>query len=172
MGPGVTMSGPVTIRSFHRDDIPRVEEIEKAVYSTPWSTQVFHDELEADGRTYLVAERDGRVVGFGGLMVIADEAHITTVAVDPEARGGGIGKRLMLSLVDHAIESGANSLTLEVRVSNETARRLYTRFGMAPVGVRKQYYRDEDALIMWVHDIDASEYRQRLDQIRGELSTR
>ncbi len=165
----MTALGGVVIRPFVVGDIPRVHEIETAVYETPWSTRVFDDELSAPGRSYLVAESAGQVVGFGGVMIISDEAHITTVAVDPEARGGGIGKRLMLRLVEEAVDGGAASLTLEVRVSNEAAKRLYARFGMAPVGLRKRYYRDEDALIMWVHDIDGDEYRERLNEMRSEL---
>ncbi|MPZ53197.1 MAG: ribosomal-protein-alanine N-acetyltransferase [Acidimicrobiia bacterium] len=159
----------VEIRPFVVGDIERVHEIETAVYPTPWSTRVFQDELSAPGRTYLVGESDGRVIGFGGLMVISDEAHITTVAVDPDARGAGVGKCLMLRLAEAAIDMGGSSLTLEVRVSNEAARRLYGRFGMAPVGLRKRYYGDEDALIMWVHDIDGEDYRERLDELWGEL---
>jgi ribosomal-protein-alanine N-acetyltransferase len=76
----------------------------------------------------------------------------------------------MLHLTTAALEAGATSLTLEVRVSNRPAQALYQRFGMAPVGVRKLYYRDEDALIMWVHDLDGDEYRARLDKIKMALS--
>jgi ribosomal-protein-alanine N-acetyltransferase len=75
----------------------------------------------------------------------------------------------MLRLVSAALEAGARSLTLEVRVSNAAAQALYRRFGMAPVGVRKAYYVDEDALIMWAHEIDSDEYAQRLDAIAAEL---
>jgi ribosomal-protein-alanine N-acetyltransferase len=76
----------------------------------------------------------------------------------------------MMGLVSAVIEQGARSLTLEVRTSNLAAQSLYHRFGMAPVGVRKQYYRDEDALIMWVHDIDSADYAARLDGIREDLA--
>jgi ribosomal-protein-alanine N-acetyltransferase len=77
----------------------------------------------------------------------------------------------MLELATAARLAGASSLTLEVRVSNRNAQALYSKFGMAPVGVRKLYYRDEDALIMWVHDIDSSLYAERLDAIREELGS-
>jgi ribosomal-protein-alanine N-acetyltransferase len=76
----------------------------------------------------------------------------------------------MLHVSREALAAGANSLTLEVRVSNRSAQALYQRFGMAPVGVRKRYYKDEDALVMWVHDIDSSEYRARLEEIEASLS--
>ncbi|MEX1271287.1 MAG: GNAT family N-acetyltransferase, partial [Acidimicrobiia bacterium] len=101
--------------------------------------------------------------------IVSDEAHITTVVVDPVHRQARVGTRLMLALIDHALASGAGALTLEVRVSNEAAQALYRRFGMAPVGVRKQYYRDEDALIMWVHDIDSDAYSDRLTTIKAAV---
>lgn len=153
-----------------RDDIEVAAAIERGVYRQPWSAQVFEDELAQENRTYLVAELDGAVVGYGGLMAVGDEAHVTTVVVDPDERGGRIGTRLMLGLVDAARQTGARSMTLEVRVSNEAAQRLYRRFGMAPVGVRKHYYLDEDALIMWVHDIDSNEYADRVESIRRGLA--
>jgi [ribosomal protein S18]-alanine N-acetyltransferase len=152
------------------EDIGEVVALESRSYSTPWSEQVFLDELEAENRSYLKAVDDhGRVLGYAGSMEVGKEAHITTVVVDSEHRGGRIGTRLVLELVSGAIRRGATSVTLEVRVSNAAAQALYRRFGMAPVGVRKGYYVDEDALIMWVHDTDSSEYAMRLEDIRKEL---
>lgn len=151
-------------------DLDEVIALEQATYPTPWSEQVFRDELGAENRSYLKAvDGAGRLVGYAGLMEVADEAHITTVVVDPNHRGDRIGTRLMLDLVTGAIERGASSLTLEVRISNGAAQALYRRFGMAPVGVRKGYYVDEDALIMWAHEIDSVGYAARLASIREEL---
>ncbi len=153
------------------DDVDAAVALEARTYPTPWSSQVFRDELTAEGRSYLKAvDAERRMVGYGGLMVVGEEAHITTVVVDEAHRGGRVGTRLMLELVDRAVGAGARSLTLEVRVSNAAAQALYRRFGMAPVGVRKRYYVDEDALIMWVHDIDSDQFADRLDEIRGELA--
>lgn len=153
------------------DDVEAAAVLEARTYPTPWSRQVFRDELTAEGRTYLKAiDGDRRMVGYAGLMVVGEEAHITTVVVDDAYRGGRVGTRLMLELVDRAVGAGARSLTLEVRVSNAAAQALYRRFGMAPVGVRKRYYVDEDALIMWVHDIDSSEFAARLEEIRTDLA--
>lgn len=153
------------------DDVDAAVALEARTYPTPWSPQVFRDELTAEGRSYLKAvDAERRMVGYGGLMVVGEEAHITTVVVDEAHRGGRVGTRLMLELVDRAVGAGARSLTLEVRVSNAAAQALYRRFGMAPVGVRKRYYVDEDALIMWVHDIDSDQFADRLDEIRGELA--
>lgn len=159
----------VLLRPMEVDDIDAAHALEEQVYSQAWSRQVFVDELEQPTRRYVVSEVDDVLAGYGGVMVVGDEAHITTVVVDPTYRQSRVGTRLMLALIDHALAAGAGSLTLEVRASNEAAQALYRRFGMAPVGVRKQYYRDEDALIMWVHDIDGPEYGRRLDAIRGTV---
>lgn len=156
----------VLLREMRVEDIDAAHELELEVYRQAWSRQVFEDEMGLDTRRYVIAESEGRVAGYGGVMLVGDEAHITTVVVDPTYRQSRVGTRLMLALIDLALDAGANSLTLEVRASNEAAQALYRRFGMAPVGVRKQYYRDEDALIMWVHDIDGAEYRDRLVAIR------
>lgn len=157
------------LRDMTPDDVDRAVELEARVYNQAWSAGIFRDELGQPSRRYLVAEADGGLVGYGGVMVTGDEAHITTVVVDPARRKERLGTRLMLALSDFARDMGATSLTLEVRSSNTAAQALYRRFGLAPVGVRKQYYRDEDALIMWVHDIDGPEYAERLAAIREEL---
>lgn len=160
----------ITLAPLTADDIDAAVELESRTYSTPWSEQVFRDEIMAPDRTYLKAEdAEGRLVGYAGLMTVGDEAHITTVVVDRSRRAERLGTRLMLELVDDARQGGAGSLTLEVRASNAAAQALYRRFGMAPVGLRKRYYVDEDALIMWVHDIDSPEYGARLDEIRAGL---
>ena len=159
------------IRMMTEADIAACLKIEEATYNVPWTEGIFRDELVAAGRTYLVAEGPDGIAGYGGLMVVLPDAHITSVTVDAAWRGRNIGTRLMLELASAARSAGAASLTLEVRVSNRNAQALYNKFGMAPVGVRKGYYRDEDALIMWVHDIDGDLYQERLDSIRAELGT-
>ncbi len=165
------MSAPtVALRSMHPGDIEAAHALEQRVYPQAWSQQVFVDELAQANRRYVVAEVDEVFVGYGGVMIVDDEAHITTVVVDPEYRQARVGTRLMLVLIDHALASGADALTLEVRASNQAAQALYRRFGMAPVGVRKQYYRNEDALIMWVHDIDSDAYTDRLATIRAAVA--
>jgi ribosomal-protein-alanine N-acetyltransferase len=164
------MVGTVLIRPMLPEDIEACLRIEQATYPTPWTEGIFKDELSGTDRAYLVAEFSGGIVGYGGLLLVIPEAHVTTVTVSPDHRGGRVGTRLMLHLTTAALEAGATSLTLEVRVSNRPAQALYQRFGMAPVGVRKLYYRDEDALIMWVHDLDGDEYRARLDKIKMALS--
>lgn len=152
------------------DDVTRVAQLEKAIYPAPWSAEVFIVELQQPGRTYVVAEDGGEIVGYGGMMIVADEAHITTVAVADTHRGRRLGTRMMLILAREAVDKGAKHLTLEVRASNRNAQALYRRFGMGPVGVRKDYYIDEDALIMWANDIDDPEYSAKLASIEEALS--
>ena len=168
---GGIFTGVMEIRPMVASDIPRVHRLETSTFPLPWSQGVFRDELSQDGRSYYVAIDDsGEVAGYAGLLHVIDEAHVTTIAVTETARGQKLGTRLMLHLVDAALAGGAKHLTLEVRSSNRSAQELYRRFGMAPVGVRKCYYGDEDALIMWVHEIDQPEFGRRLEQIRSGLS--
>lgn len=159
-----------TIRTMRRRDIPAVAGLEKEIYEQPWSPRVFFDELSLDTRAYVVATgADGGIIGYGGILIVETDAHITTIAVAPEARGRKLGKRLMIALVDRALAGGARHLTLEVRVSNASAQSLYELFGFTPVGRRKNYYKTEDALVMWATDIDTDEYARRLEGIRDAL---
>lgn len=160
----------IDIRPMLPSDLPGVHRLECATFPQPWSEGVFRDELAQTGRSYVVAvDETGEVAGYAGLLQVADEAHVTTIAVTTEARGRKLGTRLMLRLIDDALSGGAKHLTLEVRTSNRGAQELYRRFGMAPVGMRKSYYGDEDALIMWVHGIDQPQFGARLEEIRSSL---
>jgi [ribosomal protein S18]-alanine N-acetyltransferase len=153
------------IREMDEADLDAVLAIEVASAPHPWTAGVFADELAQGGsRRYVVAIENDRVVGFCGLLIAVDEGHITNVAVDPTARRRGYAMALMLVVVRQAIAKSLRALTLEVRVSNKAAITLYQRFGFAPGGVRPRYYPDnnEDALIMWAHDIDTAEYGIRL----------
>ncbi len=156
---------PLAFREMTLDDLPSIVHLERAIYPQPWSEGVFKDELSRNDRAYIVAEAEGQIVGFGGLMFIEDDAHVTTLAVRQDARFRGLGTRLMLQLVYAGLERGSRNLTLEVRSTNTGAQRLYEKFGMTAVGMRKHYYRDDDAVIMWVTDIDGPDYAERLTQI-------
>jgi ribosomal-protein-alanine N-acetyltransferase len=168
---GGTVADVIDIRPMLPADIPGVYQLESATFPQPWSEGVFHDELAQDGRSYFVAvDESGELAGYAGLLQVADEAHVTTIAVTSAARGRQLGTRLMLRLVDAALAGGARHLTLEVRTTNRTAQELYRRFGLAPVGMRKSYYGTEDALIMWAHEIDQPQYGARLEEIRSSLA--
>jgi ribosomal-protein-alanine N-acetyltransferase len=168
-----TRSTPVVIAPMRRRHLREVLHIEEATSSTPWSLGLFLAEARRQERVYLVARCGHRVVGFAGMLFVLADGHVTTVAVDPEAQGAGVGTRLMLVLMRRAVEQGAEGVTLEVRPTNEPALALYRRFGFAPAGVRKGYYRDpvEDALVLWVHDVHLPAYAERLAAIEQELPT-
>ena len=160
--------GVMDIRSMTITDVPDVWALEQRVYPEPWSENVFRDELAQPNRVYLTAVDGEQVIGYAGMMVVFEDAHITTVSVAPEARGKGVAKQLMLRLVDAALEAQAEHLTLEVRLSNDAAQSLYRKVGFAPVGIRKDYYLNEDALIMWASGINEPEFEDRLAAIRRE----
>ena len=165
----MTPVSELILRPMVSEDLVAVTDLESRAYAQPWSSKVFTDELGQAGRTYLVIEDEHEVLGYAGLMVVGDEAHVTTVVVHPDRREDKLGTRLMLALVAAAKQANARSLTLEVRASNIAAQRLYQRFGMAPVGVRKKYYKDEDAMIMWVHDIDGEDFARRVSALEDSL---
>lgn len=154
--------GVITLRPFEEADVAAVAALEAACRPRPWSERIFADELAAENRIYLVAEEDGLVVGYAGVMLVGEEAHVTNLLVAPEHRRRGVATRLMSQLVRAAVVEGARHLTLEVQSNNEVARRLYSRLGLAPVGVRPGYYGDDDALILWAHDIDRPEFLESL----------
>jgi len=160
------------IEQMRLDDLPEVLEIEKASFRTPWPPHAYRTELETNRlATYLVARIEGRVVAFGGMWIMVDEAHITTFAVDPGWRRQGIGERLLIAMLDIAIARGAREATLEVRLSNMAARRLYEKYGLRPVGVRPRYYSDdqEDALIMTSESFAEPAMKERLERLRAAL---
>jgi ribosomal-protein-alanine N-acetyltransferase len=157
---------------MRRRHLRGVMAIERQVYARPWSPNLFAAEItDPNGRCYLVARVHKEVVGYGGLICYGDEAHITNVAVDPMHQGHGIATRLMAELLPNAIELGARAVSLEVRVTNWGAQRIYARFGFRPVGIRRNYYQEvsEDALIMWTDDVRTEAYRRRLDEIEETL---
>lgn len=146
---------PLTVDAMRTADIEAVHEIERLSFSTPWPTYAFEQELRGNRLAKYVVARAGtadgeRVVGFAGLWLMVDEGHITTFGVHPDWRRQGVGARLLLRLVDIALELGAARMTLEVRVSNEAAQELYRRFGFTIAGTRVRYYTDdgEDAFVM------------------------
>jgi [ribosomal protein S18]-alanine N-acetyltransferase len=163
----------VAVAPMRRRHLRSVLKIEAQVYPRPWSLGLFMSELALKAtRSYLVAKVGGDVVGYGGLMITGSDAHVTTVAVDPAWQRNAIGTRLVLGLSNAAIARGCTGLTLEVRVTNTAAQELYRRFGFAPAGVRKNYYTEtnEDAIVMWAHDIDLPEHRARLDEIAASIA--
>ena len=178
-------------------DIPEVMEIERLCFSLPWSARAYRYEIEENRQsTYMVARAaatahpDGLwdrvremlsggaarspIIGYGGFWMMVDEAHISTLAVTPSERGKGIGELLLLRLIEEAENRGANVVTLEVRVSNLPAQKLYEKYGFAVHGRRVRYYSDngEDALIMTTPRLDSQPYAANLDSLKMRLFAR
>jgi ribosomal-protein-alanine N-acetyltransferase len=162
------------------DDLDAVAELEGQVYDDPWPITAYRHELENGSQAhYWVAYRnlaaneawpELEIVGFGGLWMQYDTAHINTLAVRPDCRRRGVAEQLLVRLIDWSIEQGAQELTLEVRESNVAAQALYAKFGFDVVGHRKRYYanNDEDALIMTTPLVTDPEWLALLSALRGQ----
>ena len=148
------MMGVPVIRQMVADDITAVMEVDKASFSSPWTEEIFHLELDKNENAhYYVMILDDKIIGYAGMWVVIDDAQITNIAVLPEHRGHKLGETLFNFLCQKAILMGVSQLSLEVRVSNVIAQKMYRKFGLVPGGIRKNYYSDnrEDAIVMWVN---------------------
>lgn len=158
----------VTIDEMRVEDVDQVVEIERLSYRTPWSRRAFLSELRDNAYAdYIVARCGGRVVGYAGMWLLFDEAHITNIAVHPAYRGRKIGDLLLSQLERRAARRGMKSMTLEVRPSNPVAQALYRKHGFVPRGIRRGYYSDtrEDAIIMWKDGLEDADPGHR-DELR------
>jgi ribosomal-protein-alanine N-acetyltransferase len=161
---------PVSIEPMRSADVDAVSDIERRAYPSPWQERAYRVEIGNRAARYFVARLGGKVVGYGGMWVIMDEAHITTLAVAPEQRGKKIGERLLQELMEEAYLMGASRATLEVREKNIVAQRLYRKYGFREAAIRKNYYSDnhENAVVMWVDDINSPFFRERLRDLKAE----
>jgi ribosomal-protein-alanine N-acetyltransferase len=156
------------------DDLPQIHAIEQASFTSPWPPHAYKSELESNRLAhYLSAKVGDTVTAYGGMWLMVDEAHITTFAVHPAWRRQRIGERLLLAFLDVAIERGAHEATLEVRLSNLPARKLYEKYGFRPVGLRPRYYSDdnEDALIMTTEPLSDPAMHARIERLRLALES-
>jgi len=180
------------------DDIPQVVEIERESFPTMWPQTAYRRELQNKLARYIVITEPPRpdapeppagsvwgslrrrlvgahpaaehLLGFIGVWMMAGEAHIVTVAVHEEYRRMGIGERLVIACIEMAMETGQESVTLEVRKSNEAARLLYEKYGFQRVGLRVRYYTDnnEDAVLMTTPDLASPAYHTLFEGLRDE----
>lgn len=144
----------ITFRFASVDDVDLLAAIDVQSFAVPWPKEAFYNDLASNRfAVYVIMELDHRPVGYCGVWIVLDEAHITNVAVLPGFRGRKLGERLMRKIMSLAAEAGAGTMTLEVRVSNIVALSLYRKLGFQDGGIRKNYYSDnqEDALVMWVN---------------------
>ncbi|SMO94458.1 ribosomal protein S18-alanine N-acetyltransferase [Melghirimyces algeriensis] len=143
----------IKFRAMTLDDLSAVLRVEHASFATPWPREAFYNELVYNRLAhYKVVEKDGRVVGYSGMWLVLDEAHVTNIAIHPDLQGQGIGEQALEDLMKSARKSGAHHMMLEVRASNHIAQNLYRKKGFQPIGIRPHYYTDnqEDAVMMQV----------------------
>lgn len=145
----------IRFREMEEKDLKQVLRIERQSFPTPWSYSLFkHELLNSFAGTMVVEtepeEGESKIIGYTCFWLIVEETHITNIAVDPEHRRKGIGERMLQKITEDARAGGIKTITLEVRVSNMAAQRMYSKLGFLPGGMRKGYYSDnrEDALIM------------------------
>lgn len=168
---------PFRLRPMQPEDLDAVVEIESHSFPTAWPREGYEHEITRNEQaTYYVLiygehGRPEQIVGYAGYWLMADEAHISIIAIDPAWRGRGLGELLLLQLLAHALGAGARLATLEVRNANEVAQALYRKYEFAVVGRRRGYYKDtgEDALLMTVTWADRGRYRRQLQQARDHL---
>ena len=160
------------IEAMSDGDVKDVLRIEQQSFSTTWPSNAFYQELHENKLAYYYVGRIGsRVVAYGGIWVILEDSHITTIAVAPEFRGRKYGEMLLLHLLDQAMGRGASWMTLEVRETNAIAQTLYRKYGFTTVSTRKGYYSDnnENALVMWAGNLKSEIYKNRIRALRGSL---
>jgi ribosomal-protein-alanine N-acetyltransferase len=172
-------------------DLEQVVGIERASFSSPWSLRAFRYEVQENEHSTMVVVRPtprvrgwlarwllslnlvqpGPVLGYGGFWLLVDEAHIATIAVHPQWRRQGLGELLLLAMLDEGALQDACRATLEVRVSNVTAQRLYAKYGFSVIALQQRYYADnnEDAFIMATPAFDAPEFAETLARCRAHL---
>jgi ribosomal-protein-alanine N-acetyltransferase len=153
----------LSIEPMREEHIADIHAIEVQAYVCPWSEASFRAELTNHMSHYIVLKRGPVLVGYAGEWLVIDEAHITTVAVEPQHRGKKYGELLVGNLLTYAANEGMERATLEVRESNVVAQRLYEKYGFETVAVRKCYYPDrENACVMWLNELGRPEYLAEL----------
>jgi [ribosomal protein S18]-alanine N-acetyltransferase len=162
------------IRKMQPADIDRVIEIETQTFGGEWTKHGFLNELENQTCRYFVLLNDDVLVGYAGYWLILEEGHITTIAVDPSLQKKGYGEYLLQHLITDAIAHEARWMTLEVRVSNIAAIKLYEKYDFTSLGRRKNYYVNnrEDALVMWTEAIDGKRFKEKFELLKQDLANK
>jgi ribosomal-protein-alanine N-acetyltransferase len=154
-------------------DIAAVLQIETLSFASSWPQNAFMNEIRDNKLAhYFVGRYGGEIVAYGGIWVILEDSHVTTIAVHPDFRGRKFGEEMLVHLLEEAIAARASWITLEVRESNETAQRLYRKYGFTVVSTRRGYYSDnnENALVMWAGNLKGPLYASRLAVLKATLA--
>ncbi len=168
----------LTIEPMTLDDLRAVLRIETLSFATTWPHDAFASEIKDNRLAHyfigrLGTARSGSIVAYGGIWVILEDSHITTIAVHPDFRGRKYGEQMLQHLLREAIVRGASWITLEVRESNTLAQNLYRKYGFTVVSTRRSYYSDnnESALVMWAGNLRGALYGNRIEALSAELNT-
>lgn len=166
------MAAQIEIRQMRREDVPNVMEIERECFPTPWHESAYLTEIVNRSAYYVVACIDSRIVGYAGMWVIVDEAHITTIGVTRASRGLKIGEQLLVALLDEAMNRHAHRATLEVRQGNEVAQKLYRKYGFIPAAIRRGYYTDnqENAIVMWIDNMASDPFTKQYAALKQQIA--
>lgn len=154
-------------------DVTDVTRIERQSFTTTWPADAFYNEINTNKLAhYFVGRIGSKVVAYGGIWVIFEDSHVTTIAVDDAHRGRKYGELMLLHLIDEALERGAAWMTLEVRERNVVAQQLYRKYGFTTVTTRKAYYSDnnENALVMWAGNLKGDLYGARIRALRARFA--
>ena len=167
----------IKIQRMQKSDVDNVINIEEKAYGEHhWSKESFLNELSNDlARYYAAFDINGNLLGYAGCWQILEEVHITNITVSPDFRRQKIGERLLRQIIDDCYKNKAKYITLEVRVSNNAAIKLYEKYGFKSLGTRKGYYQNnnEDALIMWTENIFYDKFKLNYEKIlSGEKNDR
>jgi len=156
-----------------QDDVPRVMEIERECFATPWHESAYLTEITNRSAYYIVACEGDEIVGYGGMWVIMDESHITTLGVARDHRRKKIGEQILVGMLEEAMLRGAHRATLEVRQSNESAQNLYRKYDFAPAALRRGYYTDnhENAVVMWIDNMANAGFRAKFKALKQKLQS-
>jgi ribosomal-protein-alanine N-acetyltransferase len=183
---------PFYIQPMILADIPEVVAVERASYSMAWPAKAYRHELQQNDLAHYFVLRvasppttsstvpttqpttQSSLIGLGGFWLMADEIHISTIAIHPDWRGLGLGEWMLTRLLEEGQALGAALATLEVRPSNRAARSLYEKYDFQEVGRRRNYYADngEDALILTTPPLSLPDYQAMFEQRRAELLRR
>jgi ribosomal-protein-alanine N-acetyltransferase len=163
----------IKIRKMTKNDIKQVMEIESVSFGNfHWKPEAFTAEMENNIGQYFIAEDEHKnLLGYCGFWLIMEEAHITTIAVQPTLRKQGIGEKLLQKMIDAGYEKGVKWFTLEVRAGNIAAQNLYYKYNFKSLGLRRKYYQDndEDAMIMWTENIWSESFKNRFEELKTKL---
>ena len=165
----------LTIEPMTLADVRAVTRIESASFSTSWPASAFASELNDNKLAYYFVgsvEPAREIVAYGGIWVILEDAHVTTIAVHPDWRGRRYGEELLVRMLHEAIDRGASYISLEARESNVVAQTLYRKYGFSAISTRRGYYSDngENATVMWAGNLKSVLYRNRLSVLEADLT--